>query len=155
MILKEHLADPAFYARMSALLDEIIATRKARAIEYEEYLKRIAVLAKTVSAGRADDTPAALDTPGKRALYNNLRVGRASRAAEGDDPAATGTGSGGADAALALALEIDRAVRDGRPDAWREVQSKEMVIKRALYDVLRDEDQVERVFLIVKAQPEY
>jgi type I restriction enzyme R subunit len=154
MILKEHLADPAFYARMSALLDEIIATRKARAIEYEEYLKRIAALAKTVSAGRADDAPAALDTPGKRALYNNLRVGRASRAAEGDDVSTTGTGSGG-DAALALALEIDRAVRDGRPDAWRDVQAKEMVIKRALYEVLRDEDQVERIFLIVKAQAEY
>jgi type I restriction enzyme, R subunit len=30
---------------MSALLDEIIAMRKANAIEYEDYLKRIAELA--------------------------------------------------------------------------------------------------------------
>ena len=36
---------------MSALLDEIIAARKAKAIEYEEYLKRIAELAKKVQAG--------------------------------------------------------------------------------------------------------
>ena len=42
---------------MSALLDEIIAARKAKAIEYEEYLKRIAELAKQVEAGQADDTP--------------------------------------------------------------------------------------------------
>src|SRR6185312_943476 len=41
-IIKEHLNDPAFYEKMSALLDEIIAARHARAIEYEEYLKRIA-----------------------------------------------------------------------------------------------------------------
>ncbi len=35
-IIKEHLNDPAFYEKMSALLDEIIAARKAKAIEYEE-----------------------------------------------------------------------------------------------------------------------
>ena len=33
-IIKEHLNDPAFYEKMSALLDEIIAARKAKAIEY-------------------------------------------------------------------------------------------------------------------------
>lgn len=57
---------------MSALLDEIIAARRAKAIEYEEYLKPIAELAKKVEAGKADDPPAKLDTPGKRALWNNL-----------------------------------------------------------------------------------
>ena len=56
-IIKEHLNDPAFYEKMSALLDEIIAARKAKAIEYEEYLKSIAELAKKVEAGHADDTP--------------------------------------------------------------------------------------------------
>src|SRR5208337_5333923 len=38
-IIKEHLNDPAYYEKMSALLDEIIADRKAKAIEYESYLK--------------------------------------------------------------------------------------------------------------------
>jgi type I restriction enzyme R subunit len=40
-IIKEQLTDPAFYEKMSALLDEIIAARKAKAIEYEQYLKSI------------------------------------------------------------------------------------------------------------------
>ena len=71
-IIKEHLNDPAYYEKMSALLDEIIAARKAKAIEYEEYLKRIAELAKRVEAGQREETPEKLDTPGKRALYNNL-----------------------------------------------------------------------------------
>jgi type I restriction enzyme R subunit len=71
-IIKEHLSDPAYYEKMSALLDEIIATRKAKAIEYEAYLKRIADLATRVQAGQAEDTPKTLNTPGRRALYNNL-----------------------------------------------------------------------------------
>ena len=72
-IIKEHLNDPAYYEKMSALLDEIIAARKAKAIEYEEYLKQIAELAKQVEAGQADDTPEPLkNSPALRALYNNL-----------------------------------------------------------------------------------
>jgi type I restriction enzyme R subunit len=73
-IIKEHLHDPAYYEKMSALLDEIIAARKVEAIEYEDYLKRIAALAKQVEAGQADDTPEALkNSPALRALYNNLK----------------------------------------------------------------------------------
>jgi type I restriction enzyme R subunit len=130
-IVKEHLNDPAFYDTMSALLSEIIAARKAKAIVYEEYLKRIAELAKKVGAGQAEETPERLDTPGKRALYNNL----------GKDEE--------------LAVKIDETVRKTRPDAWRGVQAREQVIKQALYGVLQDVAEVERVFLIIKAQKEY
>jgi type I restriction enzyme R subunit len=130
-IIKDQLSDPAFFEKMSALLDEIIAARKARAIEYEEYLKRIAELAKQVEAGKSEETPEALDTPGKRALYNNLGKNEE------------------------LALRIDDTVKNVRPDGWRGVQSREQVIKAALYGVLQDVAEVERIFLIVKAQAEY
>ncbi|WP_081591658.1 type I restriction endonuclease subunit R, partial [Pseudomonas avellanae] len=43
-IIKENLTDPAYFAKMSAQLDEIIKLRKEKAIEYEEYLKRIGEL---------------------------------------------------------------------------------------------------------------
>lgn len=73
-IIKEHLNDPAYYESMSALLDEIIAARKTKAIEYEQYLKRIAELVKKVDAGQAEDTPEPLrKSPALRALYNNLK----------------------------------------------------------------------------------
>src|SRR5262245_43647229 len=73
-IIKEHLHDPAYYEKMSALLDEIIAALKAKAIEYETYLMRIAALAKQVEAGQAEDTPEPLkQSPALRALYNNLK----------------------------------------------------------------------------------
>ncbi len=52
-IIKEHLNDPAYYEKMSALLAEIIEARRTKAIAYEEYLKRIAALAKHVEAGHA------------------------------------------------------------------------------------------------------
>src|ERR1017187_3590151 len=38
-IIKEHLNDPAYYETMSALLDEIIAARKARSEEHTSELQ--------------------------------------------------------------------------------------------------------------------
>lgn len=74
-IIKAHLHDPSYYEKMSALLDEIIAARKAKAIEYEAYLQRIAALAQQVEAGQAADTPEALkQSPALRALYHNLKL---------------------------------------------------------------------------------
>jgi type I restriction enzyme R subunit len=130
-IMKEHLNDPALYERMSALLDQIIEARRAKAIEYEEYLKEIGDLAVRVQAGNAASTPSSLNTPGKRALYNNL----------GENEA--------------LALQIDDAVRQNRPDSWRGVSTREQVVKQALYQVLQDIDEVERIFPIIRAQSEY
>ncbi len=42
-----------------------------------------------------------------------------------------------------------------RPGSWRGVQTKEQVIKAALYGILKDVDEVERIFLIIKQQMEY
>ena len=88
-------------------------------------------MAKQVDAGHSEETPEKLDTPGKRALYNNLNQDEA------------------------LALRIDETVRTTRPDAWRGVQAREQVIKAALFGVLQNVDEVERIFLIIKAQKEY
>ncbi len=130
-IIKEQLNDPAYFETMSALLDEIIALRKAKAIKYEDYLKKIGDLAARVEAGHSEETPKELDTPGKRALYNNLNKN--------------------AD----LASRIDDAVKQVRPDGWRGVLAREQVVKAALYGVLQNEAEVERIFLIIKAQTEY
>ena len=131
-IVKEQLTDPAYFEKMSALLDEIIAARKAKAIAYEEYLKRIGELAKRVAAGHDEEISEKLNTPGRRALFNNL------------------------DKNEELALKIDEAVKNVRPDAWRGHQAKENIIKAALYPLLgNDKDEVEKIFLILKAQHEY
>jgi len=131
-IIKEHLNDPAFYDKMSALLNEVLADLKAMRIDYEAFLKRIADVAKQVQLGKSDDTPVKLNTPGKRALYNNLNQDEA------------------------LALKIDETVRRVRPHTFRGNQAKENVIKAALFPLLgNDKAEVERIFLIIKAQSEY
>ncbi len=130
-LVAQRLLDPVYFDTMSALLNEIIAQRKAKAEEYEEYLQRLAALVKKVEVGFSDETPSALDTPAKRALWNNL--GRDEN----------------------LALKVDEAVRINRPDAWRGVYPREMTVKGILYSCLLDEAEVERIFSIVVAQGEY
>ncbi|MGH9322364.1 MAG: hypothetical protein ACRD21_11010 [Vicinamibacteria bacterium] len=104
----------------------------------------------------AEDTPEPLkSSPALRALYNNLKSAggapaRSDRAAE-----AQGEYAVSGDPVLDLSLKIDAAVKRVRPDGWRGVQAREQVIKAALYGILRDEAEVERIFLIIKAQGEY
>ena len=111
-IIKEHLNDPAFYEKMSALLDEIIAARKAKAIEYEEYLKRDRRAGEAgARPGRRRTRRQQLDTPGKRRPVQQPR-------------ARTKT----------LALRIDEAVkRDPARRLARRPGPREQVIKAALY----------------------
>lgn len=130
-IVKEQINDPAFYARMSQLLAEIIAARKDKALRYEEYLKKIAELANMVEAGMSPDIPKSMNSPGKRALYNNL------------------------DRDEGLALRIDEGVKRVRSDEWRGNVAKERAIQRELYSILDNDDEVERVFSLIRQQKEY
>ncbi len=130
-IIKSHLLDPAYFDQMSKLLDEVIRQRKEDAIAYEEYLKRIEDIARKVAAGKKDDTPSSLDTPAKRALYNNLN--------ENED----------------LAIRVDAAVINAMSANWRGNTAKENLIKFALYEELQDEDEVERIFKIIELQQDY
>lgn len=130
-IFKGQLTDPAYYERMSQILDELIKDLRAKRLDYKAYLEKIAELAVKVKAGSDDRTPAALNTGGKRALYHNL----------GEDEA--------------KALLVHDTVVEHRLDDWRGNQAKERVLQRALYEVLGDLDEAMRVFEIVKKQPEY
>ncbi|MBW7990808.1 MAG: HsdR family type I site-specific deoxyribonuclease [Planctomycetes bacterium] len=130
-IIKEHLIDPAYFEEMSKLLNEIIKERKAGAVSYEEYLKKIAELAKRASNTIRDDMPAGITTRAQQALYNNM----------GKDET--------------LAIKIDAAVLRKRMADWRGDRPKENIIKAELYKILNDEDEVERIFRIIKQQHEY
>ena len=130
-IIKEHLIDPAFFDDMSKLLSEIIKERKANAISYAEYLKQMADLAAAIQAGKKEDVPMALRTPAQRALYNNL------------------------DQNEALAIKVHENIIEYKPNGWRGVDTREKVVKKAIYDVLHNVDETERIFDIVKKQSEY
>lgn len=130
-IIREHLIDPAYFDKMSKLLDEIIKERKDGAVQYAEYLKKIADLAGRVSYTKNDDVPKGIQTRAQRALFNNL----------GSDEA--------------LALRIDSAVLKVKKDNWKGNPPKELEIKAELFRILDDEAEVERVFAIIKQQNDY
>ncbi|MBT4922482.1 MAG: HsdR family type I site-specific deoxyribonuclease, partial [Rickettsiales bacterium] len=130
-IIKDHLLDPAYFDEMSMLLDEIIKQRKVGAVKYEEYLLKVAELAKKVTTGQSDSIPSELNTSAKRALYNNL---------DKDED---------------LALKVDAAVLSSRSDDWRGNQARENIIKHAIYQILNDFEKVEDIFSIIKQQRDY
>jgi len=86
-----------------------------------------------VEVGQAEGTPEQLNTPGRRALYNNIYSGLA-------EPTAA-YGQADKDEALALTIRI--------------VQAKEQVIKAALYRILQNVSEVERIFFIIAQHKEY
>ncbi|ALG66637.1 type I restriction endonuclease subunit R [Beggiatoa leptomitoformis] len=130
-IIKDQLLDPAYFEKMSLLLAEIILQRKQKAIDYQRYLQEMANLANQVSSGTMNNMPPLLNTQAKRALYNNLGQNEA------------------------LALQIDTAILESKSDGWRGNQAKENGIKRAIYKILNDLKEVERIFAIIEQQRDY
>ncbi|HOI83789.1 MAG TPA: hypothetical protein PKW30_05730, partial [Campylobacterales bacterium] len=129
-IIKEHLNDPTFFENMSVLLDEIIKERKANAIKYEEYLKKIAAIAKQVQEGKTSNTPESLNTGAKVALYHYFG---------GDEQ---------------KAIDIYECVIKNASAGWLGDSGKENLIKKAIYDILADFDETQKVFEVIKAQSE-
>jgi type I restriction enzyme R subunit len=113
LIINELPVDPAYYEKMSRLLEALIEQRRKGALGYQEYLARIAELTKQARhPGGGSDSPVAMNTPAKRALYNNL----------GRDPA--------------LTLAVDQTVQNNRMDGWRSHPMKTRRIKLAIKDVI-------------------
>lgn len=130
-IVTERASNPELYDRMSQILDEIITNRKSKALEYQAYLRQIVDLVKKVQAGHEDNLPDELDTPGKKTLYDNLGKN------------------------LELALKVHNTVKQKAPDGFRGVPVKEKVVKGAIFKILNDIDEVERIFTIIFTQEEY
>ena len=133
LIIDETPINPKYYETMSALLDALIEQRKTNALDYQEYLAQVVELTKKAkNPAPAASYPAALNSPAKRALYDNL----------------------GRDEALAIA--VDGAVLRERQDDWRNGLVKIKKVKFAIKAVLQgDEALTERVLELVKNQHEY
>lgn len=130
-IVKTQTADPVFFEKISETLAEIIRLRKEKAISYEEYLKQIAELAKTIEAKGESDIPSSISTSGLKAIYHTL------------------------DNQEELALKVHSAVMKARPDAFRGNAQKEKAVQKAIFDVVEDSDLTMRLFHVVVNQNEY
>ncbi|MBA4374430.1 MAG: restriction endonuclease subunit R [Thermodesulfovibrio sp.] len=116
LIINESPVDPAYYAKMSKLLDALIEQRRKGVMSYKEYLEKIAKLTKdaTMPGGGPGGYPASVKTAAQRALYNNL----------------------GRDEAIALA--VDEAVQGSRQDGWRGNAIKVKKVRLAIKEVLQN-----------------
>jgi len=110
LIINESPVDPAYYDKMSKLLDALIELRRKGAVSYKEYLEKIAKLTKeaTMPGGGSSGYPEGVRTAAQRALYNNL----------------------GRDEGLALA--VDAAIQSARMDGWRDNTMKTKKVRLAI-----------------------
>ena len=153
LIIDEQPVNPKYYERMSELLDALIEERRQQALAYEEYLQRLVELSKKVkNPAGASHYPPSINSPARRALYDNLkdRPELEAIAAEtrmvADKP----------DVAEHLAWAIDEVVRNTKKADWRGNRFKEREVRNAIAEVIGPHDVlVGLLFEIVKNQDDY
>ena len=122
-VVEKILINPKYYEKMSAILDELIMMRRAGTIAYEKLLtKYIELVKKTEKPENNPHYPDSVRYSGAlRAFYDNC----------GEN--------------AALAIDLDKAVRSKKQDGFRHNEFKERRIKQALLELLKTEDEVERI----------
>lgn len=115
LIINESPVDPAYYDKMSTLLDALIEQRRQGVLSYKEYLEKIARLTQdtTMPGGGPAAYPASVKTTAQRALYNNL------------------------DKDEGLALAVDAAIQSAGMDGWRDNAMKTKKVRLAINAVLK------------------
>jgi type I restriction enzyme R subunit len=132
LITDESPVNPKYYEKMSELLDALIKERKSLALEYKKYLEKIVALTRQIKNPTTGKSyPETLDTPAKRALYDNL------------------------DEDETLAQEVNRGVCENMQDDWQNNPFKTKKVRFAIRDVLKDEGCTTAILELVKKQPEY
>ena len=114
LIINESPVDPAYYEKMSKLLDALIEQRRKGVVSYKEYLEKIAKLTKeaTMPGGGPGGYPVSVKTGAQRALYNNLRKNET------------------------LALAVDAAIMGSLQDGWKTNTMKTKKVRFAIRPVL-------------------
>lgn len=132
-VVQKITINPAYYNKMSEVLEQLILDRKRGTLAYKQLLNKYLELAKSVTKPE-DNTKYPESIRGKsalRSLYDNC----------GENEQ--------------LALQLHKAVMKAKMDGFRGDLIKSRKVKRALFGILKDEDEVERVYNIVVEQEEY
>lgn len=132
-IVEKQVINPAFYNKMSAVLEQLILERKQGVIKYKQLIERYIELAKTVTIPEEDTAypETVRKSQAMRSLYDNC----------------------GEDENLAIALHS--AIISVKQDGFRNNPVKENRIKYQIHKLLNNEDEVERIYKIVVEQEEY
>lgn len=132
-IVDQISVNPAYYNKMSEVLDQLIEERKKGLLDYKKLLEKYVELAKKVNSSEAsDEYPDSIkDSAAKRAIFDNC----------GKDEK--------------LAGRIYGAVIDSMQADFRNSPVKINKIKRALSEVLKDDAEVERIYELISKQSEF
>lgn len=132
-VVQKLVINPAYYNKMSEVLEQLILERKRGVIAYKQLLAKYLELAKKVNNPESNtDYPEAVRNSGAmRSFYDNFGKNEA------------------------LAIQLHKAVLSSKMSGFRNNPVKENKIKRALYQILADDDMVERAYKLVVEQEEY
>ena len=151
LIIDEMAVNPKYYEHMSTLLEQLIEERKKQALDYQVYLAQIVELAKKVHSPEQGRYPQAINSRALQAIFDLLQdwpeLDSLLSKRKVSDP--------GESVAETVALRVDDAVRRSKMADFRGHPMKEKKIRNAIKKVIPDEDLVNRLFEIVKAQHEY
>ena len=132
-IVEKTQSNPKYYEKMSALLRELIEKRKNDVINYEEYLRQVVELARKVHKPESgtEYPPEIRESAAKRAFYDHL--------------------NGNA----VVANQIYDAVMSSKQDNFRGSKIKERKIWRAIRAIVKDDQEADRLLVLVKEQSEF
>ncbi len=132
-VVQKIIINPAYYSKMSEVLEQLILDRKRGVLAYKQLLAKYLELAKNVTAPEENTRyPESIRRSGAmRAIYDNC--------GENEE----------------LAVQIHKAVLSSKMDSFRNNPVKENKIKRALYKILQDDEAVENLYKIIVEQEEY
>ena len=132
-VIEKVTVNPRYYAKMSEILDKLIEERKQGVLDYAEMLEKYIKLAKDVDCPEDNDKyPESIrKSKALMAIYDNT----------GEDEK--------------LAIRIHKAVKKQALSGFRDNQVVIRRIKKALYEILGDDSEVERIYKIIEKQEEY
>ena len=132
-IVEKISVNPAYYAQMSKILEQIIDERRQSVRAYKELLKRYIAAVQSINHPETNPRyPETIRQNGAlRALYDNC----------GENEA--------------VAIKLHHAVLSAKQDGFRNNEAKQNRIKRALSQIISDDNEVERIYNLVAQQEEY
>ena len=130
VIRKDSPFNPAYYGKLSIILQELIDKRKKEMLDYEEYMKELIELVKKARGKSANSYPESIKTPGMRALYDNLGQNEY------------------------LAFRAHEVIKENALVGFRDNRLKQRKLIKALAKLLGDEI-AQKIYDIIKLHDEY
>lgn len=133
-IIEKQSQNPLYYSKMSELLMQIIADRKAKKTSYKEYLERIVEACKKVEKPEEySNYPDEIKhSSAMRALYDNI-----------------------ADIKPEFIIELHEFILHTKPDNWKGDKTKTRALRRSIRRKVNTDAEEEAIFEIVEKQREY